>query len=81
MAGLSIGIGGGRSLGGGVAGGALGQTGGATIAQTAYGAGSTPVTGGGGVEHWHVFMGAQVAALAWLVFLRWSLPSGRKGGT
>ena len=49
----------------------------ATIAQTAYGAGSTPVKGG--IEHWHAFIGIQAAAIAWLLFLRWSLPSGGKG--
>lgn len=54
----------------------LGQTGGATIAQTAYGMGSAPVKGG--VELWHGFMGIQIAAMVWLVFLRWSLPSGGK---
>lgn len=74
MAGLSIGIGGGQRIGGGSA---LGQTGGATIAQTAYGAGTSPVQGGG-IEHWHVFIGAQAAAIAWLLFLRWSLPSGKR---
>lgn len=73
MPGLSIGIGGGHRIGGGSA---LGQTGGATIAQTVYGAQSTAPSKG--VEHWHTFMGVQVAALAWLVFLRWSLPSGRR---
>ena len=76
MPGLSIGVGGGQRIGGG-AGSGLGQTGGATIAQTAYGAGSTSVKGG--VEHWHVFLGVQVAAVAWLMFLRWSLPSGSRG--
>ena len=74
MPGLSIGIGGGQRIGGGSS---LGQQGPATIAQTAYGAGSTPVKGG--IEHWHAFIGIQVAAIAWLAFLRWSLPSGGKG--
>lgn len=72
MPGLAVPIGGSRYLGGGAA---LGQTGGATVAQTAYGAEST--TDSRGVETHHVFMGVQVAALVWLVFLRWSLPSGR----
>lgn len=75
MAGLKINIGGGNAIG---SNSRLGQTGGATIAQTAYGAGSAPVQKGGGVEHWQVFVGVQAAALAWLVFLRWSLPSGSK---
>lgn len=73
MAGLAIKIGGGNAIG---ATSRLGQTGGATVAQTAYGAGSAPVQKGGGVEHWQIFVGVQTAALAWLVFLRWSLPSG-----
>ena len=76
MPGLAIRIGGGQAIGSSTR---LGQQGGATVAQTAYGAGSAPDQGSGGVEHWHLFIGAQVAALAWLAFLRWSLPSGGKG--
>lgn len=75
MAGLRVAIGGGQAIG---AGSRLGQTGGAAVAQTAYGAGSSPDAGQGGLEHWHLFMGVEVAALAWLVFLRWSLPSGSR---
>jgi hypothetical protein len=79
MPGLAIPIGGGASLGNASRQG-LGQTGGATIAQTAYGLGSTVDSGTrGAVEHWQAFISVQVAALAWLVFLRWSLPSGKKG--
>lgn len=73
MAGLRINVGGGNAVG---SSSRLGQTGGATIAQTAYGAGSAPVDKGRGVEHWQVFIGVQVAAVVWLGFLRWSLPSG-----
>lgn len=73
--GLAIKIGGGQAIGSTTR---LGQSGGATIAQTAYGAGSAPVQKGRGVEHYQVFIGVQVAAVAWLAFLRWSLPSGSR---
>lgn len=75
MAGLNVNVGGGRSIG---STGRLSQGAPATIAQTAYGAGSAVNTDSNSVQHWHVFMGAQVAAVAWLAFLRWSLPSGRR---
>jgi hypothetical protein len=74
MAGLRIAVGGGNAVG---STSRLGQSGTSSIAQTAYGAGSSPDQAKGGLEHWHMFIGAQVAALAWLVFLRWSLPSGK----
>lgn len=74
MPGLTIPIGGGSSLGGGSR---LGQAGPATIAQVAYGGGSSPQESNG-VEAWHVFTGVQVAALAWLAFLRYSLPTGKR---
>lgn len=73
--GLRIDIGGGSSLG---ARSALGKTGAATIAQTAYGQQVAPDSRGGDIETWHVFLGVHAAAIAWLVFLRWSLPTGAK---
>lgn len=73
MAGLAIPIGGGQSLGGS----RLNQAGPATVTQVAYGGGSSP-SESSGVEPWHVFTGVQMAALVWLAFLRYSLPSGKR---
>lgn len=75
MPGLAIRIGGGNAVGSTTR---LGQTGGATVAQTAYGAQSAPVQASGGMAHWQIFIGVQVAAVVWLAFLRWSLPSGSR---
>lgn len=69
MPGLSIPIGGGRMLGGA----SFPATAPATIAQTAYGAGATEPQRNA-IETGHVVMGAGVASLAFLVFLRHSLP-------
>lgn len=77
MAGLRIPAGGGVFLGGAPS-SALGGSSPATIVQTNYGAGSAPNEANSGVEGWHVFIGVNAAALAWLVFLRWSLPSGKR---
>lgn len=74
MPGLSIGIGGGQRVGSPSVG--LGQTGGATIAQTAYGAGDT--SSPKGIGYHHTFLGVQGAALAYMLFLRHSLPSAQK---
>lgn len=76
MPGLSIPIGGGRTLGGGPP-----LTGGvppATIAQTAYGAGSAQGSGPGGIQHHHTVSIVWGTSLALLVFIRWSLPGERK---
>lgn len=72
---LQLGRPGGTAINGGTA---LGQTGGATIAQTAYGAQGTSQASG--VQFVHGFFAVQVAALAWLVFLRYSLPGGGRKG-
>ena len=68
MAGLNLGVGGGVRIGGMSGTGAP-----ASIQQVAYGAesgGSSPTT----VQSWHLAMGVSVAGVAFLVFLRWSLP-------
>jgi hypothetical protein len=46
----------------------------ATIAQTAYGAQQSPVGNPGQLQSWHLAVAVPVAAVAWLAFLRWSLP-------
>ena len=47
----------------------------ATIAQTAYGAEASPTDAyGGGLQPWHFGVAVPVVAVAWLAFLRWSLP-------
>jgi hypothetical protein len=47
----------------------------ATIAQVAYGQGSAPsTTDNEGIEAYHLAIAVPVVALAWLAFLRWSLP-------
>ena len=69
MAGLKLGVGGGLSLGS-----SLSQPA-ATIAQTAYGAGSSPTDAySGGLQSWHLAVAVPVLAVGWLAFLRWSLP-------
>lgn len=70
MSGLKLGLGGGLKLGT-----SLGNSPPATIAQTAYGAQQSPnAASQSGVQSWHLATAVPVAALAWLVFLRWSLP-------
>ena len=71
MAGLNLGVGGGIRIGG-----SPGRAAPATIAETAYGAGSSPGTpsGSGKMQTGHVATAVPVAAVAWLAFLRWSLP-------
>ena len=70
MSGLKLGLGGGIKLGS-----SLGSSPPATIAQTAYGAENSPNSAiNGGVQAWHLATAVPVAALAWLAFLRWSLP-------
>lgn len=72
MSGLNLGLGGGINLGGSQ-GRAPAST--ATISQTAYGAGSSPSSGGGGFSLAHVgAIGVPLVCLVGLVFLRWSLP-------
>ncbi len=66
---LNLGVGGGLGLGT-----SLRQPP-ATIAQTAYGAQQSPTDAyTGGLQSWHLAVAVPVAALAWLAFLRWSLP-------
>jgi hypothetical protein len=73
MPGLNLGLGGGVKLGSSL--GGKGSSGPATIAQTAYGAENSPNSQSqNGVEPWHLMTAVPIAALAWLVFLRWSLP-------
>lgn len=73
MAGLNLGLGGGI----GTIGGGMGQRSPAstvTVAQTAYGAGSSP-TNTSGLQLWHVgAIGVPLFCVAGLIFLRWSLP-------
>lgn len=70
MSGLNLGLGGGIKLGS-----SLGGQKHATIAQTAYGQEQAPNSAmPSGVEPWHLGVAVPVAALAWLAFLRWSLP-------
>jgi hypothetical protein len=70
MAGLKLGLGGGLKLGS-----SLGSSPPATISQTAYGQENSPnANSSSGVEPWHLGVAVPVAALAWLAFLRWSLP-------
>ncbi len=70
MPGLKLGLGGGLQLGK-----SLGSSGPATIAQTAYGAEQSPnASAMNGVQPWHLGVAVPVAAVAWLAFLRWSLP-------
>ncbi len=71
MPGLNFGIGGGARFGG--AGTTIAQQQPARISQVAYG-GGTAATTGSGVQLWHAGVGAGVAATAWLMFLRWTLP-------
>lgn len=68
MPGLNVGIGGGLRFGG--AGTTIAQAPPATITQVSPGAAATT----GGTPHWQIGVGVAVAATAWLVFLRWSLP-------
>lgn len=46
----------------------------ATIAQSPYGAEATVPSGGGGLRLHHAAIIVPAAGLAWLIFLRWSLP-------
>ena len=69
MSGLRFGVGGGLNLGG-----SLKQPP-ATIAQTAYGAQSSPSDAyTNGLKSWHLAVAVPVLAVGWLAFLRWSLP-------
>jgi hypothetical protein len=69
MGGLNL-LGGGLKLGG-----SLGNQPPATIAQTAYGAETSPnAMTANGFQPWHLGVAVPVAAVAWLAFLRWSLP-------
>ncbi len=75
--GLSLGVGGGIGSGGvRFGGGAAAQP--ATIVQTAYGAQSAQAAQGGGIEPWHFGVAVPAALVGFGVFLRWSLPEGRK---
>ena len=70
MGGLKLGLGGGIKLGT-----SLGNQPPATIAQTSYGAENSPNSAAmAGVQPWHLGVAVPVAAVAWLAFLRWSLP-------
>ena len=70
MSGLNLNLGGGIKLGS-----SLGGNTHATVAQTAYGAQNSPSANGSPtVEPWHLGVAVPVAAIAWLAFLRWSLP-------
>ena len=69
MPGLNLGIGGGVRFGG--AGATIAQAPPATISQVQAGSAESP----SGVAHWQLGVGVAVAATAWLVFLRWTLPS------
>ena len=70
MSGLKLGVGGGLRLGGVPA---TAQP--ATIAQTAYGQEVSPnASAMSGVQPWHLGVAVPIAAVAWLAFLRWSLP-------
>lgn len=73
MSGLNIPLGG-LGRGGGVKLGSSLSGGAATIAQVAYGSEKAPTSDNEGVEAWHLAVAVPVAALAWLAFLRWSLP-------
>ena len=76
MAGLKIDIGGGRSVGRSTR---LSQSGGATVAQVAYGGGAAPDSSGGrGVQYHHTFIGVVAGAVLFETFLYHSLPSGMK---
>ena len=69
MAGLNLNLGGGLKLGS-----SLGAPS-ATIAQTPYGAGSSPNSANSsGMQSWHLAVAVPVVAVTWLAFLRWSLP-------
>ena len=69
MAGLNLNLGGGLKLGN-----SLGAPA-ATVAQSAYGAGSSPNSASSsGVQSWHLATAVPVVAVTWLAFLRWSLP-------
>jgi hypothetical protein len=71
MSGLRLGLGGGVKLGS-----SLGNQPPATISQTAYGQENAPTASGSAtIEPWHLAVAVPVAALAWLAFLRWSLPN------
>jgi len=70
MAGLKLGLGGGIKLGS-----SLGNSPPATIAQTSYGQMTSPnAVTSSGFQPWHLQVMVPVAAVAWLAFLRWSLP-------
>ncbi len=68
MPGLNIGIGGGRALGSSPG---ISSAAGATIAQTAYGRGSTEPQGQG-IETHEVFLAAEAASLAFIVAVYWA---------
>ena len=69
MAGMGLGLGGGVRLGPALSAPA------ATITSTVYGAESAPTDAlAGGLQTWHLAVMVPVAGLAFLAFLRWSLP-------
>jgi hypothetical protein len=69
MGGLKLGVGGGLQLGSSL------KAPQATIAQTAYGAESSPTDAyTSGLQSWHLAVAVPVFAVGWLAFLRWSLP-------
>jgi hypothetical protein len=69
MSGMNLGFGGGVKIGSSLGGPS------ATIAQTAYGAEQSPNSAvNGGMQSWHLMVGVPVIAVAFLGFLRWSLP-------
>ncbi|MDA8039918.1 MAG: hypothetical protein M0Z69_12345 [Actinomycetota bacterium] len=77
MSGLNLGVGGGIGSGGVRFGGvAAAQP--AMIVQTAYGTQSARASQGGGIEPWHFGVAVPAALVGFGVFLRWSLPEGRK---
>ena len=71
MSGLDLGFGGGIKFGG--AGSTVAQAPPAQMGQVAYGPGSA-VTSPTGAQGWHFAVGVGVAGVAWLAFLRWTLP-------
>lgn len=69
MSGLNLKFGGGLKLGSSL------NSPSATVAQTAYGQESAPNSSDySSVQPWHLAVAVPVAAVAWLAFLRWSLP-------
>jgi Na+/H+ antiporter NhaD/arsenite permease-like protein len=71
MSGLNLGVGGGIRFGG--AGTTIASAPPATVSQVVYGGGSG-VQSPSGIQYWHLGVAVPVAATAWLIFLRWTLP-------